>query len=457
MYNKNTNSLIKHLDFIILDLIMLVFPFWISYVIRHDSFNILSGELYREYLIIILLLEIVVSVMLRNYKNILYRGYLQELKKVISLVSFLFFGLLIVSFFQKETGSLSRTTFILFYFISIAFIYGSRIIWKKHVIKKLSNSSKREVLLVADIDSAKDFMDKYDERGISDFSIRGIAIAKKDSNDNIDKMKYRDTEINGVSVVAINSEEIYDYIEENVVDEIIFAGLSNNINARKIIETCEMIGITVHLVLDTVDSLMGDTVVEKMAGINVISSTIKLVSSSDVLLKRLVDIFGSIVGLIITAVAFIFVAPAIFISDPGPVFFFQERVGRNGRRFKIYKFRSMYMDAEKRKAELMDKNEMKGLMFKMENDPRIIGSGEDGTKKGIGDDYIIGTTATTSHKYLISYAMVRGVVLQFLNFKASVCCIFERKVFGFIHIIIEKLNNIKSYNDQICNSVPILI
>ena len=105
----------------------------------------------------------------------------------------------------------------------------------------------------------------------------------------------------------------------------------------------------------------------------------------------------------------------------------------------------------------MSKNEMQGLMFKMENDPRIIGSGKDGTKHGCGDDYIIGTTATTSHKYLISYAMVRGVVLQFLNFKASVCCIFERKVFGFIHIIIEKLNNIKSYNDQICNSVPILI
>lgn len=96
------------------------------------------------------------------------------------------------------------------------------------------------------------------------------------------------------------------------------------------------------------------------------------------------DIAGAIVGLIITGLAFLFVAPAIYLSDPGPIFFKQERVGKNGRTFKLYKFRSMYQDAEARKAELMEKNEMKGQMFKMENDPRIIGSGPDGTRQGLG-------------------------------------------------------------------------
>ena len=82
---------------------------------------------------------------------------------------------------------------------------------------------------------------------------------------------------------------------------------------------------------------------------------------------------------------FIFVAPAIKIADPkGPVFFGQKRVGRNGRTFTIYKFRSMYVDAEERKKELMAKNKMDGLMFKMDADPRIIGSGPDGTRKGLG-------------------------------------------------------------------------
>jgi lipopolysaccharide/colanic/teichoic acid biosynthesis glycosyltransferase len=65
------------------------------------------------------------------------------------------------------------------------------------------------------------------------------------------------------------------------------------------------------------------------------------------------------------------VAVAIKIDSPGPVFFSQTRIGKNGRRFKIWKFRSMYVDAEERKKELEAKNEVKGLMFKMENDPRI--------------------------------------------------------------------------------------
>lgn len=89
-------------------------------------------------------------------------------------------------------------------------------------------------------------------------------------------------------------------------------------------------------------------------------------------------------GMILTGIITIFLAPAIYIASPGPIFFSQMRVGKNGKLFKIYKFRSMYMDAEERKKELMKQNEMKGLMFKMENDPRIIGSGADGSKHGLG-------------------------------------------------------------------------
>ena len=80
----------------------------------------------------------------------------------------------------------------------------------------------------------------------------------------------------------------------------------------------------------------------------------------------------------ITAVLYLFIAPAIYIQSPGPIFFSQERVGMNGRKFRIYKFRSMYMDAEERKQELMKQNKVKdGMMFKMDKDPRIIG-GEHG-------------------------------------------------------------------------------
>ena len=100
------------------------------------------------------------------------------------------------------------------------------------------------------------------------------------------------------------------------------------------------------------------------------------------------DILGGLVGCFFTLLLTIVVGPLIYIKSPGPIFFSQTRIGKNGRKFKIYKFRSMYMDAEERKKELMSQNKMSGLMFKMDYDPRIIGSekmGKDGKPKGIGN------------------------------------------------------------------------
>ena len=88
--------------------------------------------------------------------------------------------------------------------------------------------------------------------------------------------------------------------------------------------------------------------------------------------KRALDFVCS--GLAILCLSPVLAVIAVWVkaSSPGPVLFTQKRVGKGKTFFKIYKFRSMYMDAEERKKDLLDQNEMQGLMFKMENDPRII-------------------------------------------------------------------------------------
>lgn len=91
---------------------------------------------------------------------------------------------------------------------------------------------------------------------------------------------------------------------------------------------------------------------------------------------------------LLTVILIVVIGPMIYIKSPGPIFFSQVRIGKNGKKFKIYKFRSMYMDAEERKVELMSQNKMEGLMFKMDYDPRIIGSekkDKNGNPKGIGN------------------------------------------------------------------------
>ena len=101
------------------------------------------------------------------------------------------------------------------------------------------------------------------------------------------------------------------------------------------------------------------------------------------------DIICGALGCILTLVICIFIGPAIYIASPGPIFFSQERVGKNGKKFKMYKFRSMYLDAEERKAELMKDNKLgDGKMFKLDFDPRVIGNKvmSDGSHKtGIGE------------------------------------------------------------------------
>lgn len=133
-------------------------------------------------------------------------------------------------------------------------------------------------------------------------------------------------------------------------------------------------------------------------------------SIRDMLIKRLLDIAGSAVGLVISVPIIAVVAIPLKLESPGPLFFRQKRVGLNGRYFYIYKLRSMYADAEERKKELMDKNEMSGLMFKMTDDPRITKVGKFIRKTSIdelpqflnvlrGDMSLVGTRPPTVDEY----------------------------------------------------------
>ncbi len=91
-----------------------------------------------------------------------------------------------------------------------------------------------------------------------------------------------------------------------------------------------------------------------------------------VVLKRLMDMCAAFLLLLLLSPLFLIVALLIRLESPGSVFFSQKRVGHGGREFDFFKFRSMYIDAEERKKELMDQNEMEGgVIFKMKNDPRI--------------------------------------------------------------------------------------
>ena len=128
------------------------------------------------------------------------------------------------------------------------------------------------------------------------------------------------------------------------------------------------------------------------------------------MLKHTLDYVGGLVGFILFGLAYCVLGPIIKIDSKGPILFSQNRVGRNGRIFKCYKFRSMRADAEVLKKKLMSQNEMQGLMFKIENDPRITKVGRFIRKTSLdelpqfinvlkGDMSLVGTRPPTVDEY----------------------------------------------------------
>ena len=150
----------------------------------------------------------------------------------------------------------------------------------------------------------------------------------------------------------------------------------------------DVMGITTHTIISTVDPHHNEYI-QKVGNYIVSSNTYRSIPVGQKILKRAVDIVGGIVGCIATGIIILIVGPMIYMKSPGPIIFSQKRVGKNGKLFTMYKFRSMYMDAEDRKKELMKQNKISdGMMFKMEDDPRIIGSekkDKNGKPKGIGN------------------------------------------------------------------------
>lgn len=98
-------------------------------------------------------------------------------------------------------------------------------------------------------------------------------------------------------------------------------------------------------------------------------------SGPALLMKSLIDRVVAAVGLVLLSPLFLAIAITIRISDPGPVFFRQLRVGHEGRTFRVWKFRTMYVDAEERRAALIDQNESDGMLFKIRHDPRVFPAG----------------------------------------------------------------------------------
>ena len=363
MYKKSKQSWLKHLDFLIWDLIALAVSYFISCFIRLG----IKDSMYRMHMIlqlflVLMLIYFCVAVYNSAHKNILHRHRWQELRAVITQVAVTFSIFTIYMYFTQQAFLFSRTIYFSTAILSALVIYGERIVWKRFLrLHMMNNKNLRQMLIIAYSDTANDCIRTIQKRRYNDFFICGIVIVNKDM---------KGETVQDIPVVC-NFNEIEKYILSAVIDET-FISMRDGKKLNALVEYLLEAGITVHVSLLSNTKNLPNKIIEKIGGHTVLTTTNSTASGWKLMIKRATDILGGIIGLILTGIFFLFLAPQIYHKDPGPIFFSQERVGKNGRKFKIYKFRSMYLDAEERKKELMKQNQMNGPMFKIENDPRIL-------------------------------------------------------------------------------------
>lgn len=377
MYKKTLKGWLKHIDFVLIDIIMVQLAYVFAYWMRHGIYNPYRINIYAMGGLVLVIAGLINANLAENYKNILRRGYFEEFKAVIRYLLVCAMLLMTYQFVAKTSRTFSRTVFFHFLAFALGMLYVSRLVWKFIVNDRISRmvKSKRHMLLISHSQMAGEMIRRFDEHTNGEVEITGLAL--------VDDGLPVGEKVEDVEVVS-SYYDVVSYIQKTWVDEV-FIYLPKGIpTPEKLLVQCAQMGITTHQSIDVENNREVMSAVENFGGYTVITESLRIASTKDLTIKRLMDIAGGLVGLLFTGILCIFIAPAIYFSDPGPIFFAQERIGKNGRTFKLYKFRSMYQDAEARKKELMARNEMQGLMFKMEDDPRIIGSGPDGKKHGIG-------------------------------------------------------------------------
>lgn len=379
MYEKKRKGWRKHIDFIVLDILCLQLAFILTYCVRFGMGNPYADSTYRSLAGIYILTDSLVAIMFDSFKNVLRRGYYKEFTAACKHVCLVEAVVLLYLFSTQRGDVYSRLFFYGMVPVYLLLTYLGRTFWKGQLKEGKVSRANRSLLIVAPAEKLGECVSSICARNYNTYLKVGAVATDA---------PLQGTFVGEIPIVA-NYEEIVPYIQHGWVDEVFLCGDTFQNEHSELIEQLKQMGIVNHIAVAKRDSSLNEKQqIGQLGDYTVMTTSLSYASGMQLFLKRIMDLAGSLVGCLCTMLLTIVIGPMIYISSPGSIFFSQERVGKNGKKFKMYKFRTMYPDAEERKAELMAKNRVEdGLMFKLDYDPRIIGNKilPDGTvKEGLG-------------------------------------------------------------------------
>lgn len=400
---KQKNKIMEVYGIWFADLLCIFAAFFIATYIRFGNFKDM-GDRNVHFLVCICLLLFctVYSFIIDWNRNFLKRSIGKESYAVFQFNAIM---MLVVNFLMvmlKWADVFSRLVLFYFFFLNIILSLCVHLIIKKTMQSYYSSEQNTVKVLVV---TQSNLIDETLDRLFRDLDIYYQVVALACVDYHMEGRFIRD-----IPVVA-GKDDIIEVATQMALDEV-FLNLPGVPQSRMegMIHGFEAMGVDCHYSLELPGVDANCSKIETFGNYTVITYTRFQSSYKRLMIKRGMDILGGFLGLLITLLFFPFVAIAIKLNSRGPVLFSQIRIGRNGRRFKIYKFRSMYLDAEERKKELEAQNEMQGLMFKMEHDPRITKVGAFLRKTSIdelpqfynvfkGDMSLVGTRPPTADEF----------------------------------------------------------
>ena len=378
MYKRNAQGWSKHFDFMVLDILILQVAYLLSYFVRMGKLDAYLNDDYRNLGILLFIADVLVIVLNNSLHDVIKRGFLKEaIEHAKHCV--LVFVVVLIYFFSAHLSDVYSRLVLGYTFVAYALLgYGVRAAWKTLLRHTSLRRERNNMLVVVSKDSAETIVSRLLSDKQAGYSIVGVVILE---TTNIKKVL-------GVPVVA-SIDNAAQYVAKEWVDSVYIDAPINDRKIVKLMDSCAVMAVPTHYHVPYMSRSGVKRFSEKIGGTTVLTTAINYATPVQLLIKRVFDIFAGLIGSIFALLIMAVVGPIIKIQSPGPILFKQERIGKNGKHIKIYKIRSMRMDADNMKQELMDQNRVKdGMMFKIDFDPRIIGNRvlPDGTRKtGIGE------------------------------------------------------------------------
>lgn len=357
--------LIETYSLILIDLICVLGAYLTALLLRFGNVQqALNTQLHYTVGVFMMLFCVLYGVMSDWNRGFFKRGFFVEGIAILKYDAVMMLAIVLVLYLTHSAGDYSRLTFGYFAIANAIYTFILHCLFKIFMLDyyaKSNNSDK--VMIVTEAEYAEEILEKIQAAKAWDYEITAIAVMDSDMVGE----KFDD-----IPVVA-NKYNLFDISRQMPLDQVfMYLPGTPPKQIRSYIRDFETMGVVTHYNIEVKELDLEGKTAGKFAGYAVMTFSLQYLDYRRVFVKRAMDIVGGLVGSVVTIFLTPFVALAIKLESKGPVFFAQTRIGKNGRRFRLLKFRSMYVDAEQQKKKLVSQNEMRdNLMFKMENDPRV--------------------------------------------------------------------------------------